>query len=297
MAKKMKNKTKSVNINKLFKKTKKECRKIFKNLDNGIHYKTIVPLNGEGSRTILLKAGAEYIAKAFGWRVEFYDVTHFNSPTSIERDSKQISVRVDLFDREGKKIGQGVGGRNLALDDSDINTSMKMAFKSAFVDVVLRVSGLAQYMSQDNLSDEIDNALPTFSKGAEAVKQQRNGKEKRTEEVSVTPSTNIPMTSDNTLPTATKTESVQQKTNNVQHKKLVEHIMRLGGDSANELPSMFGRDSLNEMTINELLEAEQMIAASNTFVIANKGDNNSNENVNSSANYPNLNEEDDLILY
>lgn len=94
----------------------------------------------------LAKGGAEKIASIFGWTASF------------EKDSVVVEAFAKIegliafvchLEKTGIRIGEGRGAATLAKNSGDPNKTIKMAQKSAFIDAVLRASGLSDFFTQD----------------------------------------------------------------------------------------------------------------------------------------------------
>lgn len=93
----------------------------------------------------LAKGGAEKIASIFGWQAAFQKDTDVIEAFKIEG---LIAFICDLS-KQGKPVGQGRGAASLGKSGGDANKTIKMAQKSAFIDAVLRASGLSDFFTQD----------------------------------------------------------------------------------------------------------------------------------------------------
>lgn len=92
------------------------------------------------------KGGAEKIASIFGW------IATFHKDQEISESFKDIPGCVALICNLAKGqqvVGQGRGASTLGKNGSDPNKTIKMAQKSAFIDAVLRASGLSDFFTQD----------------------------------------------------------------------------------------------------------------------------------------------------
>lgn len=93
----------------------------------------------------LAKGGAEKIASIFKWTAKF------------EKDTDSLSMLGDIKGlvaykctlMNGQFVGEGRGAAMLAKNAGDPNKTLKMAQKSAFIDAVLRGSGLSDFYTQD----------------------------------------------------------------------------------------------------------------------------------------------------
>ena len=110
----------------------------------------------------LAKGGAEKIASIFGWSASF------------KKDEDVIGAFkltdfipfVCTLSKSGRFVGEGRGGATLQKNNSDPNKTIKMAQKSAFIDAVLRASGLSDFFTQDledmNLND-VSKTSPVYT--------------------------------------------------------------------------------------------------------------------------------------
>jgi hypothetical protein len=97
-------------------------------------------------RKSLGKGGAEKIASIFGWQANFLPDDETIKMLGTEKGAIAYICRLT---KGSQFIGEGRGARTLAQDKGDLNKAIKMAAKSAFVDAVLRSSGLSDFFSQD----------------------------------------------------------------------------------------------------------------------------------------------------
>lgn len=91
------------------------------------------------SKETLLKPGAEEIQGYLGL------VTRF---TILERTDVALLVKAQVFDPDGRLVGEGMGAREIR-NGEDLNTAIKMATKSAYIDSTLRTAGLSDAFTQD----------------------------------------------------------------------------------------------------------------------------------------------------
>lgn len=97
-------------------------------------------------RKSMAKGGAEKIASIFGWTATF---NQDQDSMSAFKDVPGIVCFVCNLEKNGQLIGQGRGAATLAKNGSDPNKTLKMAQKSAYVDAVIRASGLSDFYTQD----------------------------------------------------------------------------------------------------------------------------------------------------
>lgn len=93
----------------------------------------------------LAKGGAEKIASIFKWRATF--VKDQEALEMLGAKEGLVAFKCELFN--GEKVGEGRGAAILAKNNGDPNKTLKMAQKSAFIDAVLRTSGLSDFFTQD----------------------------------------------------------------------------------------------------------------------------------------------------
>lgn len=93
----------------------------------------------------LAKGGAEKIASIFHWTAMFT-----KDSESLEMlGAKEGLVAFKCSLSNGEFVGEGRGAALLTRNNGDPNKTLKMAQKSAFIDAVLRASGLSDFFTQD----------------------------------------------------------------------------------------------------------------------------------------------------
>lgn len=97
-------------------------------------------------RKSLAKGGSEKIASIYGYMASF-EQDH-GIEKSFENVKGIISFVCNLY-RESVLVGQGRGASILSKNDNDPNKTIKMAQKSAYIDAVIRTSGLSDIFTQD----------------------------------------------------------------------------------------------------------------------------------------------------
>ena len=272
----------AINVKSELQKTQALAKELFDGLTTNQHY---MILNGpHGPRTILTKSGAEIVARVLGWRVEFYDRHIYNTSPNNDQAGQQVGISARLLDKHGEEIGQGLGGRALVMDGFILNNSYKMAAKSAFVDVVLRVSGLSDFLSQDFLDEEAHedteqqqtvlenwNGLDAYSHPFVANEGERNMSPTNNEPIQeAAPAQNgskVVAPTQNAKAAKSKTAQAKEL---AQHKQAVEQLLQLAGDDAYDLPAQFSCDSLEEMSLPQLAEAKEMVVTTQVYVAANQ---------------------------
>lgn len=99
-------------------------------------------------RKSMAKGGSEKIANIFGWTATFEKDQDAMEAFSALKDAGVICFVCNLW-KAGVRVGQGRGAAALAKNGGDPNKTLKMAQKSAFVDAVIRASGLSDFYTQD----------------------------------------------------------------------------------------------------------------------------------------------------
>ncbi len=96
-------------------------------------------------RKSLAKGGAEKIASIFKWTAKFEKDT--DSLEMLGNLKGLVAFKCTL--ENGQFVGEGRGAASLIRNANDPNKTLKMAQKSAFIDAVLRASGLSDFFTQD----------------------------------------------------------------------------------------------------------------------------------------------------
>lgn len=111
----------------------------------------------------LAKGGAEKIASIFGWQAGF---DKDEDVLMAFKTDGLIAFRCKLTKSE-KFVGEGRGAASLQRNGSDPNKTIKMAQKSAFIDAVLRASGLSDFFTQDLEDMPKEQISPTYNPKAQ----------------------------------------------------------------------------------------------------------------------------------
>ena len=123
---------------------KKQATAIVSSLDEDKHY--FVSYLNNVPKKVLMKPGAELIANAMGL---VGDISEAQILQSISGNLSQSSavVRCKLMDAQGNMVSSGIGA--YAISSCGMNTAAKMAAKSAFIDAVIRGTGISECFTQD----------------------------------------------------------------------------------------------------------------------------------------------------
>lgn len=131
---------KEFDIDAFIEKRKEFIEKVNQIMVDGKDYHVI-----QGKKS-MAKGGAEKIASIFSWTAEFIkDTDAMEAFTDLKG---VIAFVCDLY-KDGVKVGQGRGAAVLGKNANDPNKTIKMAQKSAFIDAVIRASGLSDFYTQD----------------------------------------------------------------------------------------------------------------------------------------------------
>lgn len=90
----------------------------------------------------LWKAGAEKIITAMGLTAHFPNIGLYEDACLRGLEIKQVLLKCELKTHGGRIVAEGAGARHLREDNWQLNTSIKMAQKSAMIDATIRVAGL-----------------------------------------------------------------------------------------------------------------------------------------------------------
>lgn len=95
----------------------------------------------------MAKGGAEKIGSIFNWQAAFKKDTE--SLDMFGDAVKGTVAFICTLTKDQSFIGEGRGASMLSKNGGDPNKTIKMAQKSAFIDAVLRASGLSDFFTQD----------------------------------------------------------------------------------------------------------------------------------------------------
>jgi hypothetical protein len=133
-------------ISQLITEAKEQAKEIVGALEVDKHYFMAYDVNGTVERKVLKKPGAEIIASALGLVGEMKEVQVELSDASNPKSAQAI-VRCVLVNKQGNVEACGVGA--YAINPNGMNTAMKMAAKSAFIDATIRATGISDCFTQD----------------------------------------------------------------------------------------------------------------------------------------------------
>lgn len=124
-----------------------------KNLTPSVDFGSIDVKTKNGSKVstkpFLFKSGAEKIMAMLGLTATFPNLQKYEEAAIGGIEIKQIVLRCLLISSNGLIVSEGVGCKNIAKDNGDLNKSFKMAEKSATIDAILRTMGLSEMFTQD----------------------------------------------------------------------------------------------------------------------------------------------------
>lgn len=122
-------------------------------LVDGVDFGSVATKRGP-SKPSLRKPGAEKICGMLNVTPTFPTLPEYEKTALAGVKVESIILRCELFAANGDLVAIGVGARNVAEDDNDLNKALKMAEKSAHIDATLRMAGLSELFTQD-LEDKI----------------------------------------------------------------------------------------------------------------------------------------------
>lgn len=234
----------AASIQKRLEKVLAESKAIIDTLKEGVHYfiaeKDMMPSGlalPTEKRRVLMKPGAEAIAKAKDLTAEFSDpIVLLSSPTNP--NSSNVVVRCHMKDKSGKHIASGMGSYETTL--SPFNTAIKMASKSAFIDATIRAAAISDGFTQDIISD----AGAVVVQATQSTATQSAQSQPISAELASTSQTqeSAPVAEDELLePTPEALELINWIRTNIPH--------------ADDIPVLVGAKKLELMTVEQLKSA------------------------------------------
>jgi len=101
------------------------------------------------SKPSLWKAGAEKINTILSVSALFPSYADYERAALTKTSLEQIIIRCELINSQQRVIASGIGARSLKQDYNDLNKSLKMASKSAYIDATLKLAGLSDIFTLD----------------------------------------------------------------------------------------------------------------------------------------------------
>jgi len=100
------------------------------------------------SDPILWKAGAERILGVLGLTVHFPNLHQYEMACCHKHELSAVVLKCELKTSNGIVVAEGMGARHIKQDNFNLNTTIKMAAKSAMIDACIRVAGLTNLFRQ-----------------------------------------------------------------------------------------------------------------------------------------------------
>ncbi len=97
-------------------------------------------------RKSLGKSGAEKMANIFGYQASF---TRDHQSVEMLGNIKGLVAYVCTLTHYGKVVGEGRGSDTLERNNNDANKTLKLAEKRAYVNAIIRSTGLSDIFTQD----------------------------------------------------------------------------------------------------------------------------------------------------
>ncbi len=116
------------------------------------------------SKPSLWKPGAEKICGMLGIIPRFPNLSEYENAVLRGEDINVIILKCELHTGSRFIAAEGTGARRVAQDSGNINTSFKMAEKSAHIDATLRLAGLSELFTQD-LEDMVNGQRQSIQPG------------------------------------------------------------------------------------------------------------------------------------
>ncbi|MCF6251212.1 MAG: hypothetical protein L3J75_08090 [Methylococcaceae bacterium] len=101
------------------------------------------------SKPSLWKAGAEKINTILSVSALFPSYADYEQAALTKTTLEQIIIRCELINSQQIVVASGIGARSLKQDYNDLNKSLKMASKSAYIDATLKLAGLSDIFTLD----------------------------------------------------------------------------------------------------------------------------------------------------
>lgn len=117
-------------------------------LVDGTDYGTI-KMGGRTTKASLWKPGAEKIAGMLNLTASFPNLTRYEDMAIEGKEIDLIILRCEIHNGSGSIIAEGIGSRSVKAEKGDVNKTLKMAAKSAFIDGILRAGGLSEIFTLD----------------------------------------------------------------------------------------------------------------------------------------------------
>lgn len=179
---------------------------------------------------ILKKGGAEIIAELLDLDIQLSEPSYKNVYKDEDMAGLHVVVTAKAV-KDGKELAQGAGARSVSYDGYTLNTSIKMAQKSAFIDVVIRAARLSSiFMQEPPVKGEV---------APENAQLQ-------------------PPVTANPAAKANQSEAEISAVRAAKH-ELIAQIQVRTKELSSDFPPMFGKNSLEELTVEELEEIILMI--------------------------------------
>lgn len=129
-------------------------------------------------RKSLGKSGAEKMANIFGYQASF---TRDHQSVEMLGNIKGLVAYVCTLTHYGKVVGEGRGSDTLERNNNDANKTLKLAEKRAYVDSVIRATGLSDIFTQDIEDIEIESVKETPKVETDKYQVWMNNLEEETE--------------------------------------------------------------------------------------------------------------------
>lgn len=137
-------------------------------LVDGTDYGTI-KIGGRTAKASLWKPGAEKIAGMLNLTASFPNLTRYEDMAIEGKEIDLVILRCEIHNGSGSVIAEGIGSRSVKAEKGDVNKTLKMAAKSAFIDGILRAGGLSEIFTLD--MEDMPNANPHANGNAPQPRQ------------------------------------------------------------------------------------------------------------------------------
>jgi hypothetical protein len=246
-------------IQKRLEKVMADSKAIIDTLKEDVHYfiadKDMFPSNNNmlppEKRRVLMKAGAEAIAKAMDLTAEFSDpIVVLSAPANP--NSGNVVVRCHMKNKSGEQVASGMGSYEVI--NVPFNTAIKMASKSAHIDATIRAAGISDSFTQDiipNTGGVVARNAQPCQPAAQPVAQ-------------LTASANVATTTTVSAPAPSEANKEQSGVASEETQKIVPeptskaleliNWIKKNVDHADDIPAMHELQCFEQMTVQQLKE-------------------------------------------
>lgn len=228
-----------------------------------------------GDRKVLMRAGAQLIIDMLDYNHEFSDIEIINLIDAAGQTAGQAVTYCTLKDSNNNTIAKGFGACRLENAFFDLNNAAKSARRNALVDAAIHIKGIscvffpeespvhAAFQKTGGFTNKETTELPEMSEEEEQnLLDSIMPMNEADNEETATPTAIKQTTKANTKPEPKKTSKKTESTAEAKQQMIVE-LHRIAPKSwIMDVPTMFETDSLENMTLDQLQTAIDMMKSS-----------------------------------